>query len=74
MQIKAAAFRSRRTGEVFEAGLFHDLACLPVQTFEGQEWADEWEAGFVTFDQQFLDRQAAGRAAGVQGALRSYQI
>jgi hypothetical protein len=60
-QMKAAAFRSRKTGEVVETGPVHNRYKLP-----GGYASDlkEWEAGFVDTRGNFYNREEAARAIG----------
>lgn len=59
--MKAAAFRSRKTGEVIETGPVHNRYKLP-----GAHKSDlqEWEAGFVGTNGQFYNREEAAQAIG----------
>jgi hypothetical protein len=61
VQMKAAAFRSRKTGEVIETGPVHNRYKLP-----GGYASDlkEWEAGFVDTNNTFYNREEAARAIG----------
>ena len=61
VQMKAAAFRSRKTGEVIETGPVHNRYKLP-----GGHASDlkEWEAGFVDTNNTFYNREEAARAIG----------
>lgn len=61
VQMKAAAFRSRKTGEVIETGPVHNRYKLPGGSVSDLK---EWEAGFVDTNNTFYNREEAARAIG----------
>lgn len=70
--MRAAAFRHKLDGKVVETGSYHNIEpWLQGGSIHGQyktgPWnSSDWEAGFVTHDGQFLNREEAAKHVGAQ--------
>lgn len=69
---RSAAFRHRVQGHIVETGRYHNIEPWLIGGSRHGQFASspaessDWEAGFVTKEGQFMNREEAGRAAGTQ--------